>query len=52
MDNDMENQSINCEQSESLLFDFHEGKLRPELAANVDTHLQQCDACSAMLNDV
>jgi hypothetical protein len=41
-----------CNECESLLFDFHEGKLNADTAAAVDSHLQQCDECSASLSDI
>ena len=43
---------MNCEQCEDLLFDFHEGRLPAGLAADVDTHLQSCSGCGALLNDI
>lgn len=43
---------LNCEQCETHLFDFHEGKLGESLSGRVDTHLQDCDRCSALLNDI
>lgn len=45
-------ESMNCEKCQELLFDFHEGKLPPETAAHVDTHLKSCIECSALLSDI
>jgi len=43
---------LNCEQCETHLFDFHEGKLGRDLAARIDEHLRNCDACAALLKDI
>lgn len=50
--NNDRNEEMNCERCRDLLFDFHEGKLSPEPAAQVDHHLQSCDECSAYLDDI
>ncbi len=43
---------MQCEQCESVLFDFNEGNLSPEASAEVNSHLETCDECSALLNDI
>ncbi len=43
---------MNCDQCESRLFDFHEGKLSPDDATGIDAHLQDCPDCTALLNDI
>ena len=43
---------MQCEQCESLLFEFNEGILSAELSADVDSHLQTCNECSQLLNDI
>ena len=45
-------QKMNCETCQSGLFDFHEGTLDPAESARVDAHLQDCDACAALLADI
>lgn len=48
----MQSTEMNCEKCQDLLFDFHEGKLAPELAISVDEHLKSCNDCSEVLNDI
>ena len=43
---------MQCEQCESLLFEFNEGILSAELSADVDSHLKSCDECALLLNDI
>ena len=48
----MTHEEMTCEKCESLLFDFHEGRLSPPTAADIDQHLKDCSNCSSLLNDI
>lgn len=44
--------NLSCSDVEERLFEFHEGQLPSEESALVDQHLQSCDECSQLLNDI
>lgn len=43
---------MKCEQCESVLFEFNEGSTPADLSAEINAHLESCDACAQLLNDI
>lgn len=43
---------IKCSQCEEKLFDYHEGRLDAAIAGRISQHLERCDDCALLLNDI